>query len=182
MTRIKYDLLWGKEGLGRNFNFHALFSTLARRLVYDEQQRTPTSLLKFWMPFFISRSSRLFQVAVSPQARHSVPEKAGWEFSSPQPRILLLTCFFSRHYWQIAWLIIFPPPPPPSVIQYLEQKSIDYALDIDECATNTHKCSHENVTCLNTEGSFKCICKHGFSGDIYNCKGNEDCLERNVSS
>ena len=54
-----------------------------------------------------------------------------------------------------------------SVFQYLDQRSIDYILDINECETNTHKCSSENVICLNTEGSFKCICKHGFSGDIY---------------
>ena len=76
-----------------------------------------------------------------------------------------------------------PPPPPSSVLQYLEQRSIDYVLDIDECATNTHKCSiNENIICLNTEGSFKCICKHGFSGDIHNCIGNEDYLERGASS
>ena len=69
-----------------------------------------------------------------------------------------------------------------SVFQYLDQRSIDYILDINECETNTHKCSSENVISLNTEGSFKCICKHGFSGDIHNCKGNEHYLERSALS
>ena len=129
------------------------------------------------------RLSRLFEVADSPQARHSVPEKVGETFSSRQPLILLLTCFFTRQCWQIAnTSYLLPHLTATSVFQYLDQRSIDYILDINECETNTHKCSSENVISLNTEGSFKCICKHGFSGDIHNCKGNEHHLERSASS
>merc|ERR1712131_125980 len=32
-------------------------------------------------------------------------------------------------------------------------------IDINECATNTHDCSH---ACANTEGSFECVCRVGF--------------------
>ena len=83
--------------------FMLFFSTLVKRLVYDEQQRIQATFLKFWMPLSLfQRLSRLFEVADSPQARHSVPEKVGENFSSRQPLILLLTCFFTRQCWQIA--------------------------------------------------------------------------------
>ena len=44
----------GKEGLGHNFSFHALFSTLVSRLVYYEQQRTQA--LSFECLSFISKT------------------------------------------------------------------------------------------------------------------------------
>lgn len=43
--------------------------------------------------------------------------------------------------------------------------------DTDECKTETHKCSSD-ATCLNTVGSFNCICIDGFSGDGHNCTGD----------
>ncbi|XP_022810638.1 fibrillin-1-like, partial [Stylophora pistillata] len=46
---------------------------------------------------------------------------------------------------------------------------------IDECAIDTHNCSNENVTCQNTNGSFLCICKRGFIGDIHNCTDIDEC-------
>ena len=49
--------------------------------------------------------------------------------------------------------------------------------DIDECSKNSHNCSYTTATCTNTNGSFKCICKPGFSGDGHNCTGNEHYLE-----
>jgi hypothetical protein len=52
--------------------------------------------------------------------------------------------------------------------------------DIDECAEDLDNC-HENADCMNTEGSFTCVCKEGFSGDgimscidVTNCTMNWD--------
>ena len=50
--------------------------------------------------------------------------------------------------------------------------------DIDECSKNSHNCNYTTATCTNTRGSFKCICKPGFSGDGHNCTVTEHYLER----
>ena len=49
---------------------------------------------------------------------------------------------------------------------------ISHFLDEDECDLKTHTC-HENATCTNEPGSFSCACNSGYSGDGYNCTGNE---------
>ena len=51
--------------------------------------------------------------------------------------------------------------------------------DIDKCSKNSHNCNYSTATCTNTNGSFKCICKPGFSGDGHNCTGTEHHLEHN---
>ena len=47
---------------------------------------------------------------------------------------------------------------------------INLLSDIDECATREHNCSVDGV-CSNVEGSYKCGCKPGYSGDGRTCKG-----------
>lgn len=43
--------------------------------------------------------------------------------------------------------------------------------DVDECASpETNEC-HLNAVCTNTEGTYVCRCKKGFSGDGKNCTG-----------
>ena len=42
--------------------------------------------------------------------------------------------------------------------------------DVDECTLSLLNC-HENATCNNTEGSFDCYCKEGFTGNGTYCKG-----------
>lgn len=42
--------------------------------------------------------------------------------------------------------------------------------DIDECSNETSPCD-ENADCTNTEGSYSCACKIGFTGDGTTCQG-----------
>ena len=57
------------------------------------------------------------------------------------------------------------------------KQSPDLISDIDECSKNSHNCSYTTATCTNTRGSFKYICKPGFSGDGHNCTGTKHYLE-----
>ncbi|KAI3778659.1 hypothetical protein L2E82_08041 [Cichorium intybus] len=45
-----------------------------------------------------------------------------------------------------------------------------YSTDINECANRNHDCRHK---CIDTEGSYKCKCRKGFSGD--GKKGGSGC-------
>ena len=47
---------------------------------------------------------------------------------------------------------------------------ITVVTDIDECETMTDDCD-ENADCINTEGSFECVCKPGYTGDGKDCEG-----------
>ena len=45
-------------------------------------------------------------------------------------------------------------------------------IDIDECDKGSHNCSLENrQMCINTEGSFECVCISGFNFVSKNCEG-----------
>ncbi len=46
--------------------------------------------------------------------------------------------------------------------------------DIDECEQKLDHCS-ENADCINTIGSYECICKSGFEGDGYKCHDVDEC-------
>ncbi|XP_066025921.1 uncharacterized protein [Pocillopora verrucosa] len=46
--------------------------------------------------------------------------------------------------------------------------------DIDECALRTQDCS-ENAVCNNTNGSYNCSCKPGYSGDGRTCEDIDEC-------
>ena len=50
-------------------------------------------------------------------------------------------------------------------------RSVDFILDIDECTGDTHNYSRNNSTSTNTEGSFNCSCKQGFTGNGHKCEG-----------
>ena len=49
-------------------------------------------------------------------------------------------------------------------------KECHLSTDIDECASRTHDCSPD-AECENINGSYKCSCKLGYSGDGQNCQG-----------
>ena len=42
--------------------------------------------------------------------------------------------------------------------------------DIDECVEETDNCD-DSAICINTDGSFTCLCEPGFSGDGVQCEG-----------
>ena len=37
---------------------------------------------------------------------------------------------------------------------------------------------HDNATCTNTDGSYKCQCKNGYSGDGMDCKSRRPLMFR----
>ena len=47
--------------------------------------------------------------------------------------------------------------------------------DLDECITGTSDCN-DNADCTNTQGSYTCSCKPGFTGDGKNCTGKNSYL------
>jgi len=42
---------------------------------------------------------------------------------------------------------------------------------MNECLDNNDNC-HDQANCLNTNGSYTCSCKIGYSGDGFNCEGS----------
>uniref|UniRef100_A0A8D2NTY2 Neural EGFL like 2 n=1 Tax=Zosterops lateralis melanops TaxID=1220523 RepID=A0A8D2NTY2_ZOSLA len=51
-----------------------------------------------------------------------------------------------------------------------------YCEDIDECAEGRHYC-RENTMCVNTPGSFMCVCKTGYIRiDDYSCTEHDECV------
>ena len=47
---------------------------------------------------------------------------------------------------------------------------LDFFADVDECSSSIPVCD-PNANCQNTEGSFRCQCMPGFSGDRKSCTG-----------
>lgn len=47
-----------------------------------------------------------------------------------------------------------------------------YCTDIDECKDNANDCN-ANADCVNTDSSFNCVCRQGFTGDGH---GNNGCI------
>ena len=43
-------------------------------------------------------------------------------------------------------------------------------LDMDECKSDISDCD-VNANCTNTDGSYKCKCKAGYTGDGHSCSG-----------
>lgn len=41
--------------------------------------------------------------------------------------------------------------------------------EIDECSTGAHGCD-VHADCINTLGSYHCVCQHGYAGNGYKCE------------
>ncbi|XP_073249942.1 uncharacterized protein [Porites lutea] len=58
-------------------------------------------------------------------------------------------------------------------------------IDVDECASGTHKCGAE-TNCTNNKGSYNCTCNLGYYGDAENCEpvlsSCKDVFDKNISS
>ena len=54
--------------------------------------------------------------------------------------------------------------------RYFVDFPLYFILDINECVNNNGTCSH---MCVNTEGSYHCVCPHGYhlQADNHNCEG-----------
>ena len=46
----------------------------------------------------------------------------------------------------------------------------NFSTDVDECVNGNNNCD-ENTDCINTEGSYICMCSSGFSGNGTSCNG-----------
>ena len=47
--------------------------------------------------------------------------------------------------------------------------------DIDECVLELDSC-HDNATCMNSIGSYTCMCNDGFEGNGSHCISECNCL------
>ena len=50
--------------------------------------------------------------------------------------------------------------------------SLPYMSDIDECTKLLHSCNL-NAVCNNTNGSYECTCRNGYTGDGHSCAGKD---------
>ncbi|XP_028411931.1 CD97 antigen-like [Dendronephthya gigantea] len=65
------------------------------------------------------------------------------------------------------------PPTPNS--QHIEINTTTLpTTDVDECTIGIHNCD-DRATCINTAGSFNCICYPGYTGDGIACVDIEEC-------
>ena len=51
--------------------------------------------------------------------------------------------------------------------------SLVVSSDVDECSAGSGPCD-ENADCTNSDGSYSCICKQGFTGNGTLCQGNKE--------
>ena len=55
-----------------------------------------------------------------------------------------------------------------------------FSIDIDECSADSSPCD-QNTDCSNSDGSYSCTCKQGFTGDGVSCSGMQNLVFPAVS-
>ena len=55
----------------------------------------------------------------------------------------------------------------------LINKSLAFSSDIDECLSDITPCD-ENASCTNSDGSYNCECRQGFTGEGKTCEGTSN--------
>ena len=78
-----------------------------------------------------------------------------------------LTYFQYIPFWVTGREAVFQK----KMLLILEGNFFLYASDFDECSLELKPCD-ENADCRNTNGSYTCTCKEGYSGDGTICEGN----------
>ena len=74
--------------------------------------------------------------------------------------INIYTLTTHEHVWLcVTW------QPHISSSQYM---AYEQTADVNECTRGTDRC-HNNANCTNTQGSYTCTCKIGYSGDGLSC-------------
>ena len=63
-------------------------------------------------------------------------------------------------------------------LSQLTQATVPFCIssDIDECSADTSPCD-ENADCTNSNGSYRCSCKQGFTGNGSSCNGTANYFE-----
>ena len=46
-----------------------------------------------------------------------------------------------------------------------------WSIDVDECSNSTLNTCDVNAECVDNEGSFRCLCNSGYTGDVNVCEG-----------
>ena len=57
----------------------------------------------------------------------------------------------------------------------MSHSSLSITSDIDECSADSSPCD-ENAECTNSDGSYSCTCKQGFTGNGTDCDGIQSSL------
>lgn len=47
--------------------------------------------------------------------------------------------------------------------------------DVDECAIGMSMCNADTSVCLNTHGSYRCVCRQGFISNEVECQDINEC-------